>query len=194
MISPSENKITKVYCDMTTDGWGWSLIFNQHEIGDFWTGDDAFLTSYDIPWDTTCNPWKTNCVNASYWLLPLTNDIMLDGSQSNIIADNHTSRMIINDIDEGVWKTLYEIMNDPNPNENCKYRMGRADIVEKQDAFLLWWDSNSLFTPYTAYLCLNDKSNSGIQFIVGRSHTNAAGWPNNVYGNHYHSYHRLWIR
>jgi hypothetical protein len=61
---------------------------------------------------------------------------MLDGSNTDIIADNHTSRLIVNGVNQIIGKTLYQVMNDGAPAINCKYNIGKADIVEKKDPYL----------------------------------------------------------
>jgi hypothetical protein len=85
-------------------------------------------------------------------------------------------------------------MNDGAPAINCKYNIGKADIVEKKDPYLSGWDSSHVFLVNGADICLNDASNHSHKFLLWRAHTNASWWPNNVYGNHMHNNYRLWIR
>lgn len=88
-------------CEMSAQGGGWTLLFNQS-------------SSFDpqaLGEDNDCYTWR--CIDAAYSQLPLAADLMLDSSDSAISGENYANRVVIEGIaGDAVGKTMRELFTD----------------------------------------------------------------------------------
>jgi len=110
-INPTGDNEFEVYCDMTTDWGGWTLIANI---------DDSSLTTWEArnytnTW-TTKNVFSQNWYSYAYNKLKLWYDFRMDIKNSDIMENNQDWIVLIDWIHSSTyWKTLYSIWNWNTP-------------------------------------------------------------------------------
>jgi hypothetical protein len=188
----------KVYCDMSTSGGGWSLLFSAGL--DFDRVTDGEPTS-------DCYTATDTCVSRAYAAVRIESDVMLQVSDMVISGSaENVVRHIITGVHEGSrGYTVRELMAsdlpsylDADDNSNVETIMPRGAACST----LPWGDWKRLVCD-TRVITLADKlaCNNGTAAIGGSLSSelpwdNCEGWPANTEpdGAQFPNYVRFWIR
>ena len=195
---------------MTTDGGGWTLLFND--------GTD-FVADQAGEEEQTC--FESLCANRAYSRLPLGADMMFDAADVPMSSDDElATRGIITGIHHELsGETLAHVLTHPGPgpdsgwpveaqdNSNLVAHFSNGGSCDEPDS---WLDGE--WTPYllcgSRVIILNDgesptgsPGNGGFLIGMGDSysvgHGNMAGWPQMPIFEDvrfYPDYFRIWTR
>ncbi len=180
-----------VRCDMTTAGGGWTLAFNEG------TSFDPSLFGADAQ-----TGYSTNYINLAYSTVPLAADIMLDVSDSAIVAGTYEHRAIVTSVHAPtLGKTLREIFTDTtlfyfDAEDNSNV----TNTGLTCGSFGKWADfEGTVCNPRV--ITANDVGSAkfafGSQNSYSSNHANLAGWPQNpnqAGNNFFPDNYRVWVR
>src|SRR5262249_35824304 len=105
IIDPDGQGVQKpfnVYCDMTQNGGGWTLVFNA---------GTSFMKSNTGAESGNCFT-TADCTSRAYSTVPISADLMLDGADSPIMGKSQEIRTVILGVDPLILgKTLHSLVN-----------------------------------------------------------------------------------